>query len=934
MSHSSFEKIKISKEARLNQIFNEIKNIAKSIDEMSLITGNRNKWSIKKLEMIKHNLEVKYTKLYNEKEKDGHINFEELGVDSLVIDESHRYKNNLIYTKMQRVAGINTTSSNRAMDVHLKAQYISRLNNGKGVIYLTGTPITNSMSELYVLQNTLQPKDLEKKNINTFDKWVSTFGIVEESDEIKPEGTGYQKKMRLSKFHNLPELMKMFHNIADIKTAETLNLPRPTLKTGKEQIIKAELTKEQKAYVDLLVDRAEDIRRGDIDPEIDNFLKITLEAKLISVDPRILDNEIPYNANTKLNLCARKVAEIYHQTKDNKSTQIIFCDSGISKENKFNFYDALKLELLENGVLKQEIAYIHSAKTDEQKEKLFEKVRNGEIRVLIGSTEKMGVGTNVQDKLYALHNLDIPWRPDQLIQRNGRILRQGNENKEVEIFNYITEGSFDSYLYQILENKQKFISQVMTEKSPLRTCDDIDEVVLNYAEIKGLAMKNPYMKEKMQVETEINKINLLKGNWLDNKESYKNKIESLPIRIKNLEKYINNINLDIKTYKNNKPIDFEITLNNIKFNDKTKAGEYFMGLKRKIEREKNANYMQELGTYAGLKVCFTTTMGMSKVYLVGNKTYEKDLGISEIGNMTRLENLASDIEKELEIYENRLNQAKQDLKQAKEQMDKPFEYDERLNYLLKRKIEIDYNIQMGATKEENKSTIAKEIHKRIYEWGYKVLDGKTRYIKMEQEGFDDLVLENIGNKEYSIAHYSELNGDMMRSPEITFKIKKNEIVLTSYLDDYVGKYIEFKDKSDKEYKSVIEFFKTWVINIPNQFYNDIERLKKQNVKINKEIVETNHYEIDYSVMTVNEIKETFKIGTLIKLENMQGENLPTGITGAVTGVDDMGQVRVVWENGSSLALNVKVDKFEIINTEYSKDIEEEYTEENMWEEVR
>ena len=409
MSHSSFEKIKISKEARLNQIFNEIKNTAKSIDEMSLITGNKNKWSIKKLEMIKHNLEVKYTKLYNEKEKDGHINFEELGVDSLVIDESHRYKNNLIYTKMQRVAGINTTSSNRAMDVHLKAQYISRLNNGKGVIYLTGTPITNSMSELYVLQNTLQPKDLEKKNINTFDKWVSTFGIVEESDEIKPEGTGYQKKMRLSKFHNLPELMKMFHNIADIKTAETLNLPRPTLKTGKEQIIKAELTKEQKAYVDLLVDRAEDIRRGDIDPEIDNFLKITLEAKLISVDPRILDNEILYNANTKLNLCARKVAEIYHQTKDNKSTQIIFCDSGISKENKFNFYDALKLELLENGVLKQEIAYIHSAKTDEQKEKLFEKVRNGEIRVLIGSTEKMGVGTNVQDKLYALHNLDIPW---------------------------------------------------------------------------------------------------------------------------------------------------------------------------------------------------------------------------------------------------------------------------------------------------------------------------------------------------------------------------------------------------------------------------------------------------------------------------------------------------------------------------------------------
>ncbi|MDE6357752.1 MAG: helicase, partial [Eubacteriales bacterium] len=444
--------INMSKRTRLEQMEDEIDKIALSIEEMSLMTGKKNDWSIKKLEMLKKNLEVKYEKLYKEETKDNHINFEELGVDSLVIDESHRYKNNFIYTKMQRVAGINTSSSDRAMDLHLKAQYISNLNNGKGVIYLTGTPITNSMSELYVLQNTLQPKDLEKKGINTFDKWVSTFGVVEESDEIKPEGTGYQKKMRLSKFHNLPELMKMFNDIADVKTAETLNLPRPTLKTGKEQIIKAELTEEQKQFIDFTVVRAERIRRGTVKPEEDNFLKITLEAKLLSIDPRILDSSIPYNPNTKLNLCARKVAKIYHETADKKSTQLIFCDSGIPKENEFNFYDALKLELMENGVSKEEIAYIHSAKTDEQKEKLFEKVRNGEIRVLIGSTEKMGVGTNVQDKLYALHNLDVPWRPDQLIQRNGRILRQGNENKEVEIFNYIREGSFDSYLYQILEN--------------------------------------------------------------------------------------------------------------------------------------------------------------------------------------------------------------------------------------------------------------------------------------------------------------------------------------------------------------------------------------------------------------------------------------------------------------------------------------------------
>ena len=371
--------------------------------------GRKNDWSVKQLEILKNNLEVKYTQIYNEKTKDKHIDFEQLGVDCLVIDESHRYKNREIYTKMQRVAGINTSKSEMAMSTHLKAQYISNLNGGKGVIYLTGTPITNSMSELYVLQNTLQPKDLEKKNINSFDKWVSTFGIVEESDEIKPEGTGYQKKMRLTKFHNLPELIKVFNNIADVKTAETLNLPRPTLKTGKEQIIKAELTEDQKLIVDNLVDRAEDVRAGVVDPEIDNFLKITLDARLLSIDPRILDDKIPYNANTKLNICARKVAEIYHQTAENKSTQLIFCDSGTPKEDKFNFYDALKKELLENGVSKDEIAYIHNAKTDEQKEKLFEKVRNGEIRILIGSTERMGVGTNVQNKLYALHNIDIPW---------------------------------------------------------------------------------------------------------------------------------------------------------------------------------------------------------------------------------------------------------------------------------------------------------------------------------------------------------------------------------------------------------------------------------------------------------------------------------------------------------------------------------------------
>ncbi|MDE6357244.1 MAG: hypothetical protein K2L15_01485, partial [Eubacteriales bacterium] len=390
---------------------------------------------------------------------------------------------------------------------------------------------------------------------------------------------------------------------------------------------------------------------------------------------------------------------------------------------------------------------------------------------------------------------------DQLIQRNGRILRQGNENKEVEIFNYITEGSFDSYLYQILENKQKFISQVMTEKSPLRSCDDIDEAVLNYGEIKMLGMQNPFMKEKMQVEIEINKINLLKANFIDSKERYKKQIEDLPAKIKGLTKSIENIKLDIETYKNNKPIDFEITLNNIKFNDRTKAGEYFMKLKSKIEREKNATNMQEIGSYAGFKVGFTTTiMGVSKVYLIGNKTYEKDLGLSDIGNMTRIENLASDIEENLPIYENRFNELNQNLKQSKEEINRPFEYEERLNYLLKRKIEIDYNIENNITAEDvqedlqedlqedneviekqkdsktlEKDYLGKILYRKLYDWAFNVLDDKEDYLKLKADGFDDLVLEKIDENEYSLAHYSTLNGDAMRSPEITFKVENGSI---------------------------------------------------------------------------------------------------------------------------------------------------------------
>lgn len=559
---------------------------------------------------------------------------------------------------------------------------------------------------------------------------------------------------------------------------------------------------------------------------------------------------------------------------------------------------------------------------------------------------------------------DLLDRPDQLIQRNGRILRQGNENKEVEIFNYITEGSFDSYLYQILENKQKFISQVMTEKSPLRACDDIDEVVLNYAEIKGLAMKNPFMKEKMQVETEINKLNLLKGNWLDAKERYKDKIANLPLRIEKLEKSINGINLDIETYKNNKPNDFEITLNNIEFNDRTKAGEYFMEIKSKLEKERNTANIQEIGSYAGLKVGFTTVMGVSKLYLIGNKIYEKDLGVSSTGNMTRLENLASDIESQLSIYENRLNEVKKDLENSKIEVNKPFEQEERLAYLIQRKLKIDYNIENGITEEinqedlivdnirvvepneikepikvkESEKSINKliedksikteivdkdsniieptkidninqdklsiELYNRLYDFGKDVLDGKKEYLQLEANGFDRLVLEKIANNEYSLAHYSTSNGDTMRDPEVTFKVENEGIEPTSYLNDYVAEYQNYEEikESPKLLLEIKEFLNDWLKNIAEQFKIAIENLK------NKDIEPIKNDNIKFKEK-LEKLRKEYTQGDLVRLEYIENEDLPVGSIGFIKNVDDMGQIHVLWQNGSSLALNLEVDRF-------------------------
>ena len=501
----------------------EIDEITAKIDEMKLLSGKT--WSLKQMEIFRHNLQDRFDRLYNAGKKDDTISFEELGVDNLFVDEAHAYKNNYSYTKMQRVAGVGGQSSQRAMDMHMKCQYINEITNEHGVVYLTGTPVSNSMSELYVMQKTLQPSELQRRGLLMFDAWASTFGRVESSLEIRPEGSGYQMKARFARFHNLPELMSMLFLVADIKTADMLNLPVPKLKTGKMRVVKTAITPDQKEIMEELVERAEAIRNKEVDSSEDNFLKLTNEARLLSVDPRILDETLENDPDTKLNTCARGVAEIYHNTEENHSTQLIFCDKGTPKaDGRFNFYQALRQELVRLGVEEKEIAFIHDANTDTKRAELFEKVRNGIVRVLLGSTEKMGTGLNVQDKLVALHNLDAPWRPADLTQRNGRILRQENENDEVSIFNYITEQTFDAYLWQILEQKQRYISQIMTGRSALRSCEDVDEVVLQYAEFKALAVSDPKIKRKMEVDNEVYRLQTLKSAWKTEHTDLQNKI--------------------------------------------------------------------------------------------------------------------------------------------------------------------------------------------------------------------------------------------------------------------------------------------------------------------------------------------------------------------------------------------------------------------------
>lgn len=692
IAHSSFEKISVSKERQEEMIRREIDEATEYIKKTKLMHDQS--WSVKQMERTEKSLQEKLNRLLDDTQKDDVLNFEELGVDYLFVDEAHMFKNLFVNTKMSNIAGVGTSNSNRASDMLLKTQYIQEKNNGRGVVFATGTPISNSMSELYTMQRFLQSDALKQRGLGHFDAWASTFGEVVTALELSPEGTGYRMKSRFSRFHNIPELMNIFGEIADIQTADMLKLPVPEA----EYInVVSKPSSKLKDYISDLGCRADKVRNRLVEPTVDNMLKITNDGRKAALDMRCIspeDTETLEEEESKVNKVVDNVYRIWSDTLENKGTQLIFCDlSTPSKE--FNVYDDIKTKLIQKGIEKSEIAFIHDANTEKQKETLFEKIREGNIRILIGSTQKMGAGTNVQDKLVALHHVDVPWRPSDVEQREGRILRQGNQNKNVKIFRYITEGSFDAYSWQLIEQKQKFISQVMTGKSLTRSAEDIDETALSYAEVKALASGNPLIKEKMELDIEINKLKILKAQYQNNKFRLQDNISiHIPKNIAKLEDEIKLIEKDklILNKHSNSPLIF----NNKVYAD-TKEG-----IKEIIETHKayKQNFeTRHVGTYKGFDLfsSFDEVRNFYDLTLSKNYKYKFEMNFVPQTTLDKLEKTITNIDVVLENKKQRLEEAENNLKLSKAELEKPFDHEDILSKKLVRQKEL--NFMLNADKD-------------------------------------------------------------------------------------------------------------------------------------------------------------------------------------------------------------------------------------------
>ena len=692
IGHSQFEKIPMSIERQKMNIENEIEEITNGISSLKANNGER--FTIKQLERTKKGLKAKLEKLNKNDRKDDLITFEEIGVDRLFVDEAHFYKNLFLFTKMNNVSGLSTTDAQKSSDLYLKCRYLDEITGGKGVVFATGTPISNSMTEMYTMQRYLQYSTLVKHNLQHFDCWASTFGETSTSIELAPEGSGYRMKTRFSKFFNLPELINMFKEVADIKTADMLNLPVPNAHYQNVAVKPSDI---QKELVESLGERAQKIRDGTVDPHEDNMLKITNDGRKLALDQRLINELLPENKNSKVNACIKNILKIYHETVEEKSTQLVFCDMSTPRNDAFNVYDEIKNKLLEEGIPESEIVYIHNAKTDVKKKELFSKVREGKVRILIGSTGKMGAGTNVQERLIAIHDLDCPWRPSDLEQRAGRIVRQGNRNKDVYIYRYVTEGTFDAYLYQLVENKQKFIGQIMTSKSPVRSAEDIDEASLSYAEIKALASGNPKVKEKMELDTKVSKLKFAKANYLSQKYDLEDRIiKYYPQKIKSIKTRIEGLENDIKDLKPQKEFQ-QIKIKDMLIVDKKQAGNAII-LACKGYDGQDKKY---IGEYRGFDL-YIQFNSLSQYYIMSLKKelyYPVELGNDVYGNLTRIDNAIENIPKSLKVERELLQNTLQQLHNAELEVEKPFEKEDELNNALKKLSKI--NKELDLDKKEN-----------------------------------------------------------------------------------------------------------------------------------------------------------------------------------------------------------------------------------------
>ena len=693
IGHSQFERIPLSQERQVEYLQSQIHDVINQVAQLK--EERAENFTVKQMERMRKQLEKKLDKLNDQSRKDDVVTFEQLGVDSLMVDEAHAFKNLAVLSKMRNVAGISQTESQRASDLYMKCRYLDEITGSRGVVFATGTPISNSMAELFTMQRYLQRETLEQHGLSSFDAWASTFGETVTAVELAPEGTGYRTKTRFSKFYNLPELMSMFKQVADVQTADMLNLPVPKLVGGKPINVALPPSPQQKQMVADLADRAEEIRAGNVDPTEDNMLKVTNDGRKLALDQRLIDPNLPENPNDKVHACAENVYRIWSETKDKRLTQLVFCDLSTPKPDGFNVYDDLRNLLISMGIPENEVQFIHSANTEAKKAEMFAKVRSGDVRVLMGSTGKMGAGTNVQRLLVATHHLDCGWKPSDIEQRNGRMIRQGNTNAEVYEYRYVTEASFDSYMWQLLETKQKFIGQIVTSKSPARSADDLDDAALSYAEVKALAAGNPRIKEKMDLDIQVARLKTLKTAY--NNEHYRLEdaiTQGFPAEMRKTAQQLENAKADTILLQQNTKRDadgkdvFAISLMDTVYTKREDAGKALLGL---LGMAMNRTEPVSIGRYKGfdLQIAYFAMDKMYLAYLVGSGINPVQLGADAVGNTVRLDNCLHNLPQSVTDLESKLVQLQKQLENAKEQLAQPFAQADELAEKSKRLAELE-----------------------------------------------------------------------------------------------------------------------------------------------------------------------------------------------------------------------------------------------------